>query len=261
MREASLASCRRGRGGRASGPAAVDGRERRTPRCRRGSGPQHGSRSQAGGPSQRQRRSARAVGGPREIGGQRQPKGGSAGQFARCCSWRREVLLLTGGRESPRAGFSGRTGAGGGNLAGGRSKRRSILATVPAAPTLPACPPHRCPVQRTHSAFGRNLPCTTLSLPSYHPDAPTPTPPSVRLPRTMPCYGTSRVRVLECPPLGRPSLIKLVLVKTSLPLLCSPFPPRAPTSTSPASDCTAPCRVMVHSEYAYSSALLWADLP
>ena len=28
----------------------------------------------------------------------------------------------------------------------------------------------------------------------------------------MPCYGTPRVRVLECPPLGRPSLIKLVLV-------------------------------------------------
>ena len=29
----------------------------------------------------------------------------------------------------------------------------------------------------------------------------------------LPCYGTPRVRVLECPPLGRPSLIKLVLVK------------------------------------------------
>ena len=39
------------------------------------------------------------------------------------------------------------------------------------------------------------------------------------------------------------------------------FPPRAPTSTSPVSDCTVPCHVMVHPEYAYSSALLWADLP
>ena len=73
------------------------------------------------------------------------------------------------------------------------------------APPMPGAP----------NPFGRNLPCTTPSLPSYHPDAPTPTPPSVRLPRTMPCYGTSRVRVLECPPLGRPSLIKLVLVKFS----------------------------------------------
>ena len=37
--------------------------------------------------------------------------------------------------------------------------------------------------------------------------------PCVRLHRTMPCHGTYRVCVLECPPLGRPSLIKLVLVK------------------------------------------------
>ena len=203
MREASLAPCRRVRGSKASGPAAVGEHEYRTPRCRRDSGPQHGSRSQAGGPSQRQRRSARAVGGPREIGGQRQPEGGSAGQFARCCSWRCEVLLLTGGRESPRAGFSGRTGGGGGNLAGGSSKRRSILATVPAAPTLPACPPHRCPVQRTHSG-------ATCRAPLLRSPATTPMPP---LP---------------------------------LPLV---------------SDCPVPCRVMVHPEYAYSSALLWADLP
>ena len=33
----------------------------------------------------------------------------------------------------------------------------------------------------------------TPSLPDHHPDAPTPTPPSVRLPRAMPCYGTPRV--------------------------------------------------------------------
>ena len=37
--------------------------------------------------------------------------------------------------------------------------------------------------------------------------------------------------------------------------------PRAPTPTFPVSDCTVPCHVMVHPEYAYSSALLWADLP
>ena len=36
--------------------------------------------------------------------------------------------------------------------------------------------------------------------------------------RTMPCHGTSRVCVLECPPLGRPSLIKPVLVKSYLTL-------------------------------------------
>jgi hypothetical protein len=115
----------------------------------------------------------------------------------------RELLLLTGGRESPRAGFSGRTGAGGGDLAGGRSKRRSILATVPAAPALPACPPHRCPVQRTHSG-------ATYRAPLLRSPATTPMPP---------------------PP---------------LPLV---------------SDCPVPCHVMVHPEYAYSSALLWADLP
>ena len=49
-----------------------------------------------------------------------------------------------------------------------------------------------------------------------------------------------------------------------LPYTTPPPPyyhPRAPTSTSPVSDCTVPCHVMVHPEYAYSSALLWADLP
>ena len=49
-----------------------------------------------------------------------------------------------------------------------------------------------------------------------------------------------------------------------LPYTAPPLPyyhPRAPTSTSPVSDCTVPCHVMVHPEYAYSSALLWADLP
>ena len=115
------------------------------------------------------------------------------------------------GRESPGTDFSGRTGASSGDLTGWCSKRRSIFATVPAALNLPACPPR---LPGAPNPLGRNLPCTTPSLPGYHPDTPTPTPPSVRLPRTMPCYGTPRVRVLECPPLGRPSLIKLVLVKT-----------------------------------------------
>ena len=49
-----------------------------------------------------------------------------------------------------------------------------------------------------------------------------------------------------------------------LPYTTPPLPhyyPRAPTPTSPVSDCTVPCHVMVHPEYAYSSALLWADLP
>ena len=49
-----------------------------------------------------------------------------------------------------------------------------------------------------------------------------------------------------------------------LPYTTPPLPyyhPRAPTPTSPVSDCTVPCHVVVHPEYAYSSALLWADLP
>ena len=49
-----------------------------------------------------------------------------------------------------------------------------------------------------------------------------------------------------------------------LPYTASLLPyyhPRTPTSTSPVSDCTVPCHGMVHPEYAYSSALLWADLP
>ena len=49
-----------------------------------------------------------------------------------------------------------------------------------------------------------------------------------------------------------------------LPYTTPPLPryhPRAPTPTSPVSDCTVPCHVMVRPEYAYSSALLWADLP
>ena len=47
-----------------------------------------------------------------------------------------------------------------------------------------------------------------------------------------------------------------------LPYTTPPLPyyhPRAPTSTSPVSDCTVPCHVMVHPEYAYSSALLWEE--
>ena len=34
-----------------------------------------------------------------------------------------------------------------------------------------------------------------------------------------------------------------------------------PTSTHILSDCTVPCHDVVHSGYAYPSALLWADLP
>ena len=122
----------------------------------------------------------------------------------------RVAATATDGRESPRTDFSGRTGASGGDLTGWCSKRRSIFAPVPAALNLPACPPR---LPGAPNPLGRNLPCTTPSLPGYHPDTPTPTPPSVRLPRTMPCCGTPRVRVLECPPLGRPSPIKSVLVK------------------------------------------------
>ena len=85
-----------------------------------------------------------------------------------------------------------------------------ILATVPAVYTqlrglhrLPGTPnPFRTPSTIYHS-----------SAPPLPPPSPYPYLPCVRLHCTMPCYGTPRVRVLECPPLGRPSLIKLVLVK------------------------------------------------
>ena len=185
----------RGRGGKAGVPATVDGRAHRTPRCRRGSEPQRGSRSQAGGPSQRQRPLGACCW--QLEGTQRTVAAGGRKRRAA-----RELLQQPDGRESPRTDFSGRTGASGGDLTGWCSKRRSIFATVPAALNLPACPPR---LPGAPNPLGRNLPCTTPSLPGYHPDTPTPTPPSVRLPRTMPCCGTPRVCVLECPPLGRPS--------------------------------------------------------
>ena len=106
----------------------------------------------------------------------------------------------------------GRTVGSSGGLtqSGGCSKRRSIPATVPAAPTPLArsAPPTRCPdPARAPPAVYH------LSAPLFPPPRPYLYFPCVRLHRTMPCHGTFRVRVLECPALGRPSLIKLVLVK------------------------------------------------
>ena len=70
-----------------------------------------------------------------------------------------------------------------------------------------------------------------------------------------PCRVHPRCGRLSLP--GAPSLLG-----RDQPYSPSP-PPRLspPTSTHPlVSDCTVPCRYVVHSGYAYPSALLWADL-
>ena len=106
----------------------------------------------------------------------------------------------------------GRTVGSSGGLtqSGGCSKRRSIPATVPAAPTPLArsAPPARCPGPLSGTIYHVDH----SSAPLLPPPSPYLYFPCVRLHCTMPCYGTPRVCVLECPPLGRPSLIKLVLV-------------------------------------------------
>ena len=61
------------------------------------------------------------------------------------------------------------------------------------------------------SLLGRDQPYSPSPPPRLSP--PTSTHPSVRLHRTMSLCGTLRVCVPECPPLGRPSIIKWVLVK------------------------------------------------
>ena len=136
----------------------------------------------------------------------------------------------------PGSDLSGRTvGSNGGFIwMGGaahadRSARPSLL-HPPHPYSQPRLPRH---VLRTGSG-------TTCRIPFLCSPILTPRPylyfPCVRLHRTMPCHGTYRVCVLECPPLGRPSLIKLVLVKTrSLPshslfaaLIRQPFSAAAP---------------------------------
>ena len=201
---------RGGKGTRARGtsvPGTVGEHAGRTLRCHRGSVPLRGSCSQAGGPLQRaQPLAARAVGGSSEHSGQRRPRGGGvingaggAGRLTCRCRGRLGAslrVILAGASEPAEAA----------SQTGWCSKRRSILATVPAAstPLTRSAPPARCP----EPIFG------------HHPLYPAP----------------------------------------PLPYLPPPKP-RSPTSTSPVSDCTVFCHVMVHSEYAYSSALLWADLP
>ena len=73
---------------------------------------------------------------------------------------------------------------------------------------------------------------------------------------TVPAVSTPLVR--STPPARRPEPIR-----AQPTVFYPPLPdqyPRTPTSTPLVSNCTVPCRVMVQSEYAYSSALLWADL-
>ena len=77
---------------------------------------------------------------------------------------------------------------------------------------------------------------------------------------TVPAVSTPLAR--SAPPARCPEPISGTIYR--IPLLRSPITTpeaRAPTSTSPVSDCTVPCHVMVHPKYAYSSALLRADLP
>ena len=89
-----------------------------------------------------------------------------------------------------------------------RSPRPSLLHPLhwQGQPRLPGAPdPFRAPSTMYHS-----------SAPLLPPPSPYLYFPCVRLHCTMPCYGTPRVCVLECPPLGRPSLIKLVLVNKAV---------------------------------------------
>ena len=76
---------------------------------------------------------------------------------------------------------------------------------------------------------------------------------------TVPAVSTPLAR--SAPPARCPGPISGTIYH--VPLLRSPTttPEPLPLPTSPVSDCTVPCHVMVHPEYAYSSALLWADLP
>ena len=72
---------------------------------------------------------------------------------------------------------------------------------------------------------------------------------------TVPAVSTRGVAVSACPALRAYSDATNHISFTTPPRL-SP-----PTSTHPlVSDCTVPCRYVVHSGYAYPSALLWADL-
>ena len=77
-----------------------------------------------------------------------------------------------------------------------RSPRPSLLHPLhwQGQPRLPGAPdPFRAPSTMYHS-----------SAPLLPPPSPYLYFPCVRLHCTMPCYGTPRVCVLECPPLGRP---------------------------------------------------------
>jgi hypothetical protein len=123
------------------------------------------------------------------------------------------------GRE-PESDYSGRIGAAAIPNAGGAvNADRSLRPSLPYTPSYEVCP--ACPVPRTR--FGHHLyHIPLLRSPTTTPE-PLPLPPLCpRLHCTMPCYGTPRVRVLECPPLGRPSLIKLVLVNIKR-IVCTPL--------------------------------------
>ena len=84
------------------------------------------------------------------------------------------------------------------------------------------------------------------------PPCPYPYLPYVRLHCTMPCYGTFRVCVLECPPLGRPSLIKLVLVNTYC-ILTTPLLTRCYMHAR-VHDMTTTCTAHAHACHAHARA-------
>ena len=143
-----------------------------------------------------------------------------------------------------------------------RSPRPSLLHPLhwQGQPRLPGAPdPFRAPSTMYHS-----------SAPLLPPPSPYLYFPCVRLHCTMPCYGTPRVCVLECPPLGRPSLITLVHVNSStsastawrlgghgLPfaLKCTAYTPRAAVFDH-AQRCVRCAAVLAHSEA--STSLLGA---
>ena len=126
------------------------------------------------------------------------------------------------GRE-PESDYRGRIGAAAIPNAGG-----AVNADRSSRPSLP-CPPSWRGLPRLPGAPNPlRTPSTVYHSPAplIPPPCPYPYLPYVRLHCTMPCYGTSRVCVLECPPLGRPSLIKLVLVNKEFLLRSSQTSPR-----------------------------------
>ena len=71
---------------------------------------------------------------------------------------------------------------------------------------------------------------------------------------TVPAVSTRGVAISACPALRAYSDATHRILLPHLPVYRPPLPHTL------VSDCTVPCRYVVHPGYAYPSALLWADL-